>query len=419
MFKTLRDAFKIPDLRRKILYTLMMFAVVRLGAHIPVPGVDSSVIANYFNSQGGVFGIFDAISGGAFKNMTIFAMGIIPYINASIIMNLLTIAIPKLEQMQKEGEDGRKKMIKITRYLTVVLAAVQAFGITFGLRNAGILKYPNLWSYVIAIVALTAGTAFLMWSGEQITEKGIGNGISLIIFTNIISRGPQGIRTLIAYGQPIATIILILIFILIITFVVLIQVGERRVPVQYAKKVVGRKTYGGQSTHIPIKVNMAGVIPIIFALSLLQFPSTITSFITANPTGTWNTILNWISFNHPFGATIYVLFIVFFTYFYTSITFNTMEVANNMKKSGGFVPGIRPGKPTVDYLNKVLNHVQLIGALALGFIALLPVLLSAGFNMNITFGGTSLLIVVGVALDTVKQIEAQMLMRHYKGFLHS
>ncbi len=419
MFKTLKNAFKIPDLRRKIGYTLLMFLVIRLGAHIPVPGVDSSVIKEFLKNQGGMFGLLDAISGGAFENMTIFAMGIGPYINASIIMSLLTIAIPKLEEIQKEGEEGRKKIAKYTRYVTIVLAAIQSFGITYGFRNAGLFIKPGLWSYIVALVSLTAGTAFLMWIGEQITEKGIGNGISLIIFINILSRAPQGIRVLLQYEKPVATVILLVLFLVMISFVVLIQEGERRIAVQYAKRTSGRKVYGGQSTHIPLKVNMAGVIPIIFAMSLLQFPMTITRFFTANPTGWWGTILKWLGLNHWFGALFYVFLIIFFSYFYTSITFNPIEVADNMKKSGGFIPGIRPGKPTVEYLTKSLNYITLAGAIFLAIIALAPVIFTAIFKMNISFGGTSLLIVVGVALETVKQMEAQMLMRHYKGFLNS
>lgn len=419
MIQTFRNAFKIPDLRKKILYTLMMFVVIRLGAHIPLPGVDPEVIKDFFKSNSeGVLGLFDAITGGAFATMSIFAMGIVPYINSSIIMNLLTIAIPKLEEMHKDGDEGRKKIAKITRYLTVALAAIQAFGITYSFRS--MFKYQNVWSYIIAIIVLTAGTAFLMWVGERITEKGIGNGISLIIFINIISRAPQGAAKLLAYGNPIKVAILLVLFIGVIAFVVLMQLGERRIPVQYAKKMQGRKTYGGQSTNIPLKVNTAGVIPIIFAMSLLTFPQLVTRMFTTNPTGTWNTILTWLDIrNHWFGITLYVVLIIFFAYFYTSITFNPMEVANNMKKNGGFIPGIRPGKPTVEYFNKVLNNVVLIGAIGLSTIALLPIIFSLIFNMNITFGATSLLIVVGVALETVKQIEAQMLMRHYKGFLNS
>ncbi|NMA84596.1 MAG: preprotein translocase subunit SecY [Epulopiscium sp.] len=419
MFKTLKNAFKIPELRKKIGFTLLMFFVIRLGAHVPVPGVDSSVIKDFLSNQDGVLGLMGALSGGAFENMTIFAMGIGPYINASIIMNLLTIAITKLEELQKEGEEGKKKIEKYTRYATIILAAIQAFGITYGFRNGGLFIQPGLWSYIVAIVSLTAGTAFLMWIGEQITQKGIGNGISIIIFVNIISRAPQGLGALLQYEKPVATAILLVLFLMMVAFVVLIQEGERRIAVQYAKRTSGRKVYGGQSTHIPLKVNMAGVIPVIFAMSLLSFPATITQFFTANPTGFWGTILKWLNLNHWFGALFYILLILFFTYFYTSITFNPIEVADNMKKSGGFVPGIRPGKPTVEYLTRSLNYITLAGAAFLAIIALAPVVFTAIFKMNISIGGTSLLIVVGVALETVKQLEAQMLMRHYKGFLNS
>ncbi len=392
-----------------------MLVVIRLGAHIPVPGVDSAAIANFLGDKGGALGLLNAISGGAFKNMTIFAMGIVPYINATIIMQLLTVAIPKLEQLSKESEEGRKKLMQYSRYGTVVLAAIQAFGITYGLKNAGILINPNILSYVIAILSLTAGTAFIMWIGEQITEKGIGNGISIIIFVNILSGIPQGISVFVQYGRWIETGILLLLFILIIAFVVLIQQGERRIPVQYSKKMVGRKMYGGQSTYIPIKVNIAGVISIIFAISLLQFPETIAQFF--NPTGIVQTAIAWLRITHWFGASLYVLLIIFFTFFYTAIVFNPIEIANNMKKNGGFVPGIRPGKPTSDYMTTVVNRITLVGAIFYAFIAITPIIFSVIFKMNIGFGGTTLLIVVGVALETVKQLESQMLMRHYKGFL--
>lgn len=418
MLNTLRNAWKIPDLRKRLIYTLMMLLVIRLGAHIPVPGVNSSAIKNLLEQQGGALGLFDMISGGALQNMTVFAMGIIPYINASIILQLLQIAIPKIEEIAKEGEEGRKKIAKYTRYLTIVLAAVQAWGFTFAMRAQGILINPNIWSWIVAILSFVAGTAFMMWIGEQITEKGIGNGISLIIFVNIVSRLPVGVNVLLSYKNYVATAILVVIFAIIVAFVVMVQQGERRIAVQYAKRTSGRKVYGGQSTHIPIKVNLAGVIPIIFAMSLLQFPEIVTSFFVANPTGIWGTILAWIRWTHPFGAIIYALLILFFTFFYSTITFNPIDVANNMKKNGGFVPGIRPGKPTADYLTKVVNQITLIGAIFLAIISLMPLGLQALFKMNIGFGGTSLLIVVGVALETVKQMEAQMLMRHYKGFLN-
>lgn len=423
MFRTLRDAFKIPDLRKKIIYTMLMFFAIRIGAHIRIPLINPAVVQNMFGNadDAGLLGMFDAFSGGAFKDMTLFAMGITPYITSSIIMNLLTIAIPKLEEMQKEGEEGRKKIAKITRYGTIVLALLQSVAISIGLGRSLFYDY-NIFSVIIAVTAMTAGTAFLMWVGEQITVKGVGNGISLIIFINIISRLPFGTKKLYelatAGNKLIPVIILLIIYVLMVTFVVLIQLGERRIPVQYAKRMQGRKVYGGQSTHIPLKVNMAGVIPVIFASSLLQFPGTITQFF-GEPSGWWGSVINFLKITNISGALIYFVFILFFAYFYTSIIFNPIEVANNMKKNGGFVPGIRPGKPTVDYLSNVLNKIVLIGALALALIALLPVILSNIFSMNVTFGGTSLIIVVGVALETIKQIESQMVMRHYKGFLNA
>ncbi|QUH28928.1 preprotein translocase subunit SecY [Vallitalea guaymasensis] len=423
MFRTLRDAFKIPDLRKKIIYTMLMFFAIRIGAHIRIPLINPAVVQNMFGNadEAGLLGMFDAFSGGAFKDMTLFAMGITPYITSSIIMNLLTIAIPKLEEMQKEGEEGRKKIAKITRYGTIVLALLQSVAISIGLGRSLFYDY-NIFSVIIAVTAMTAGTAFLMWVGEQITVKGVGNGISLIIFINIISRLPFGTKKLYelatAGNKLIPVIVLLIIYVLMVTFVVLIQLGERRIPVQYAKRMQGRKVYGGQSTHIPLKVNMAGVIPVIFASSLLQFPGTITQFF-GEPSGWWGSVINFLKITNISGALIYFVFILFFAYFYTSIIFNPIEVANNMKKNGGFVPGIRPGKPTVDYLSNVLNKIVLIGALALALIALLPVILSNIFDMNVTFGGTSLIIVVGVALETIKQIESQMVMRHYKGFLNA
>nr|WP_212505777.1 preprotein translocase subunit SecY [Anaerotalea alkaliphila] len=418
----MRDAFKLVDLRKKILYTLLMFVVIRLGAHIPIPGVDSKQLVDYFEQSNlDLLGMFDAFSGGAFQNMTLFAMGIIPYINASIIMNLLTIAIPALEEMQKEGEDGRRKIAKITRYATVVLALIQAIAISISIQ--GIFTNYNASSVIVAVLSMTAGTAFLMWIGEQINEKGIGNGISLIIFINIISRIPAGANLLgdqVRQGKYLTTAVLLLVFLAMVVLVVLIQLGERRIPVQYAKRVQGRKVYGGQSTHIPMKVNMAGVIPVIFASSLLQFPATITSFFTASPTGAWGAVVGFLNYyTSPVGAVIYFVLIILFAYFYTAIIFNPIEIANNMKKNGGFIPGIRPGKPTVDYFTNILNRIVFIGALLLGIVAIAPIILSAATKVSISFGGTSLLIVVGVCLDTIKQVEAQMVMRHYKGFLNT
>lgn len=422
MFKTLRDAFKVPDLRKKIIYTMLMFFAIRIGAHIRIPLINPEVVQQMFNQadDSGLFQMFNAFSGGAFKDMTLFAMGITPYITSSIIMNLLTIAVPKLEEMQKEGEEGRKKIAKLTRYGTIILALLQSIAISIGLGKTLFYDY-NIISVIIAVTAMTAGTAFLMWVGEQITVKGVGNGISLIIFINIISRLPYGTQSLFEYaktGKLLPVIILLIIYVLMVAFVVLIQLGERRIPVQYAKRMQGRKVYGGQSTHIPLKVNMAGVIPVIFASSLLQFPGTITRFF-GEPEGWWASVINFLNITSWSGAILYFVLILFFAYFYTSIIFNPIEVANNMKKNGGFVPGIRPGKPTVDYMTNVLNKIVLIGALALALIALLPVILSKVFAMNVTFGGTSLIIVVGVALETIKQIESQMVMRHYKGFLNA
>jgi len=417
VFKTLKDAWRVPELRRKIVYTLWMFAIIRLGAHIPVPGVNAGALEGLMSGDNNVLGLLDVVSGGAFKSMALFAMGVGPYINASIIMQLLTIAIPKLEELSKEGEEGRKKIDKYTRYVTLVLATIQSWGMTYSLRNYNILSDTSVWGYSLAIISFVAGSMLVMWIGEQITEKGLGNGISLIIFINIVSRIPQGIGVLIGYNKPLETAILLVLFLIIIAFVVLMSQGERRVPVQYAKRTSGRRVYGGQSTHIPIKVNLSGVLPVIFAMSMIQFPEIITGFFVANPTGTWGKILSNLRWTEPIGAVIYILLILFFTFFYSTIAFNPIEVANNMKKSGGFIPGIRPGKPTSDHLTKIATHVTLMGAIFLAIIATMPVVFSAIFKMQVTFGGTSLLIVVGVALETVKSLESQMLMRTYKGFL--
>ena len=353
MFRTIRDAWRIPDLRKRILYTLLMLAIVRIGSTMPSPFIDASVMNEYFSTSGGVLALFDAMSGGAFSNMNLFAMGITPYINASIIMNLLTIAITRLEELNQDGESGRKKIAQYTRYLTIALALIQAFGISYSL-NAGYgvmsSQVNTVWAIIVSVFTFTAGTAFVMWIGENITSKGVGNGISLIIFVNILSRVPSAISSLMNYENKWALVLLAVLALMIIAFVVLLSLGERRLPVQYAKKMQGRKSYGGQNTHIPIRVNLAGVIPIIFAISLISFPQIITSFFTTNPTGFWGGVLNWLSTRHPFGAVLYVLLIILFTYFYASITFNPMEIANNMKKNGGFIPGIRPGRPTYEYI---------------------------------------------------------------------
>lgn len=425
MISTLRNAWKIPELRSKILYTFMMLVVFRLGSVIPVPGINIDIVRNLV-ANAGLLSFFDLFSGGAFGNMTIFALSITPYITASIIMQLLTIAIPSLEEMAKEGEEGRKKIAQYTRYATVVLALIQASAISIGLFGSALIA-RDAFSVTVVVLTLTAGTAFLMWLGEQITEKGIGNGISLIIFAGIVSRIPISIKqTVFQLRQGTLSIVSLIIFLLfsvaIIAGVVAITEGTRKIPVQYAKRVVGRKMYGGQSSHIPLKVNQAGVIPVIFAMSLLSFPQTIAMFL-GQDSGLARFVATWLSPRsvNPAGVILYSLFsallIIFFTYFYTAITFNPIEVASNMKKYGGFIPGIRPGKPTSDYLSKVLNRITLAGAIFLAVIALLPTAIMQITGMEVQFGGTALLIAVGVALETMKQVEAQMLMRHYQGFL--
>ncbi len=426
MLKTVAQAWKVPEIRSKMIFTLLMLVVFRIGSNIPVPNINRSVLAEMFTGETGLFDLFDLFSGGSFSNFTIFALSITPYITASIIVQLLTIAFPYFENLAKEGMEGRKKMAQITRYMTVVLALIQAIGLTVGLFRQAVVD-KSAFSVIVVILVLTAGTAFLMWLGEQINDRGIGNGISLLIFGGIVARIPSGVRSISTlYGDggiSLVTIILFVIAAVLVTAgVVLIQEGQRRIPVQYAKRVVGRKMYGGQSTHIPIKVNQAGVIPIIFALSLLQFPLTITYFLSQdNGFSVW--VMKWLSPSGNPGGWVYgglnVILIIFFTYFYTGITFNPNEVANNMKANGGFIPGIRPGKATEDYLNKVMSRVTIVGAIFLALIATLPTIISVMVPAlkGIHFGGTSLLIAVGVALDTVRQLENQMLMRNYQGFL--
>jgi preprotein translocase subunit SecY len=428
MMETIRNAWKIPDLRKKILFTVAMLIVFRIGAHIPNPGIDSAKFSAMIASAGSLGGFMDIISGGAFKLATIFAMSITPYINASIIMQLLTVAIPALERLQKEGDEGRKIIQQYVRYGTVVLGLVQSIALYFTMRGQGaVVDGGSIWSFLTIVLTFTAGTAFLMWLGEQITEYGIGNGISLIIFCGIVSRGPQGATTLIDnyklgnFGPGllgILTIILILaVFVAVIAAVIWVQQAERRIPIQYAKRVVGRKMYGGQSTHLPIKVNLAGVIPIIFAMSIMMFPSTVVTMFFANSN-------SWIAnlFKNPekswLYAGIYAVLIIFFTFFYSVIQFNPIEIANNMKKNGGFIPGLRPGKPTSDYITKVLNRVTWFGGFFLAVVTVFPIIMGNIFSISgLWFGGTSVLILVGVAMDTIKQVESQMLMRHYKGFL--
>lgn len=424
MLSTLRNAWKIPEIRKKITFTLLMLLVFRLGSAIPVPYINKEYIQLLFAaSQGGLLQFMDLMAGGAFSQFSIFVLSIYPYITASIVIQLLTIAIPKLEELAKQGEEGKKKITMLTRYGAIALATVQSIGYTFGLfRDA--LETTSALQNLIVIITMVAGTAFLMWIGELITEKGIGNGISLIIFIGIISALPGqmiGAFRTIASGDVLSIIkilVLGILFLVIIAAVVAIQEGERRIAVQYAKRVVGRKMYGGQSTHIPIKVLMSGVMPVIFASSLLAVPQTIALF-TSGGASEW--ITKYLTPNGSVGIWIYsilnVLLILFFTYFYTAIQFNTVEYAKNLQQNGGFIPGIRPGRPTSEYLNKVVNRVVVVGGIALAILAVLPMLLTKIFGMQVNFGGTAIIIVVGVALETVKQIESQMLMRHYKGFL--
>lgn len=417
MLGVLSNAWKLADLRKKILFTLLMIVVYRIGVFIPVPGIDTNVIKELI-AQGQLLGFFNIMSGGAFENFSIFAMSITPYINASIIINLLTVVIPYFERLSKEGPEGRKKMGEYTRYGAVILGAIQALGISLGLRSAVI--NPGILSTLIIIITLTAGTAFIMWLGELITEKGLGNGISLIIFAGIVSRIPSGFSTIVQYLQAGTTnIFIVLLFVvvavLIIMGVIAVDEGQRRVPVQYAKRVVGRKVYGGQSTHIPIKVNQAGVMPIIFAVSILTFPSTIASWFPNNQVAVW--IASNMTFESVWYNVIYALLILFFTYFYTAISFNPYDIADNLKKYGGFIPGLRPGRPTAEFIQKISGRITLAGAIFLALIAVLPTLLMKATNLPLYFGGTSLLILVGVALETMKQIESNLLMRHYQGFL--
>ena len=426
MLETIRNAWKVVDLRKKLLYTLVLMIIFRLGSFIPVPMLDAAALKEIFSgTSNSLFGFIDIVSGGAFNNATIFAMSITPYINSSIIMQLLCVAIPALERLQKEGEEGRKKIGQLMRYGTVVLALVQAIGLYFLLKSYGAVTNPGWAAGIIVVSTFVAGTAFLMWLGEQITEKGVGNGISLIIFTGIVSRVPSMCVSLYQYMLNgtmgiIGIIVLLLVGLAVVGFVVWMNEAERRIPVQYAKRVVGRKMYGGQSSHIPIKVSAAGVIPIIFAMSIMSFPGTIAAFcgVSEASGGFWGGFLKVFSPTHWMYGVLYFFLIIFFTYFYTAIQFNPIEMANNMKKNGGFVPGIRPGRPTSDYISKVLSKITLAGAIFLGFIAVLPIFMNVGLKINnFAIGGTSLLIVVGVALETVTQLESQMVMRHYKGFL--
>ena len=438
MFQTLRNAFKVKDIRSKIFYTFLMLVVVRLGSQLPIPGVDRSYFANWFSQQvGDAFNFFDAFTGGSFEEMSIFALNITPYITSSIIIELLTIAIPKLEEMQKDGEEGRKKLTAITRYVTVGLALLESIAMVIGFGRQGLIPNMTAMNVITVVVSLTAGSAFLMWVGERITEKGVGNGISIVLMINILSRVPSDVTTLyetfvkpqtVAKGA-LAAVIILAVIVVTVLLVILLNGATRNIPVQYAKKMQGRKMVGGQSSSIPLKVNTAGVIPVIFASSLMQFPIVIASFLgkgNGSGNGIGSKILkglsqqNWFSLSNPvytLGFVLYAVMIVFFAYFYTSITFNPIEVADNMKKQGGFIPGIRPGKPTQDYLEKILNYIIFIGAIGLLIVCTIPIVFNGAFGASVSFGGTSIIIIVGVVLETLKQIESQMLVRNYRGFL--
>lgn len=436
MLSTFKNAFKIPDLRRRIWFTILMLVLFRFGAHIPVPFLSAEAMKAFLSGGTDLFSLFDVFTGGAFSNATIMALGVSPYINASIIIQLLTVAIPALERMAKEGIEGRKKINKITRYVGIGLAFVQGAGLYVTLYNMGsAISEPGILAFFVIVLTFTAGTAFIVWLGELITEKGLGNGVSLIIFAGIVSRIPTGAYAL--YKQYlegtfsvkglVVVLAVVVVAVIAIAFVVLFDSAERRIPVQYAKRVVGRKMYGGQSTHIPIKVVMGGVMPIIFASSIMAFPATIVRLVSANNLPTSGAGFIALSMLQPsmgpwwtdvIYSVIYFFLIIFFTYFYAAIQFNPIEIANNIKKSGGFIPGIRPGKPTSDFISRVTARCNLAGSVFLGIVAIMPIVVGAIFKIQaIQIGGTSLLIMEGVALETVRQIESQMTMRHYKGFL--
>lgn len=443
MLETVRNAFKIKDLRKKILYTLFMLVVVRIGCQIPVPGVDADYITNWFQEQNSL-DIFNQLTGGSFERMSIFALNITPYITSSIILQLLTIAIPRLEELHKDGEEGRKKISEYTRYVTVVLALLESTAMAIGFGSQKLLTGGvTFTSITVCVVSLTAGSALLMWLGEQITEHGVGNGISIILLYNIVSRMPEDMRTL--YDKFVANatttvnsllgaVIILAVLIGMVVFIIYLSDGERRINVQYSQKTRGRKLVGGQSSHIPLKINTAGVIPVIFAGSLFSMPIVIAGFAGVQPASgagatflqkvlkvlnqnAWCNFESFGEFKYTLGLVIYIALLIFFAYFYTSITFNPQEIAMNMKKQGGFIPGIRPGKPTMDYLTSVLNSIIFIGAVGLSFAAFVPIFFSGAFGANVSFGGTSLIIIVGVVIETLKQIESQMLVRHYRGFI--
>jgi preprotein translocase subunit SecY len=444
--EAITNVFRVPDLRKRLLFALALLAVYRLGGHIPTPGVDANKLEDFFRqNQGTLFGYLDVFSGGTFRRLTIFALGIMPYITSSIILQLLTVVVPTLEKLQKEGELGRRKITQWTRYLTVILALVQSVGIATALQKAGFATQPGFGFILMTMLSLTTGTAFIMWLGEQITERGIGNGMSLIIFTGIVVGLPNAIVEMVTKVQTgdwnaFQVIIILAMMIAVVGFIVLVERGERRIPVQYAKRVIGRRMMGGQSTHLPLKVNAGGVIPVIFASSLLAFPQTLTSAQFVKDSPVLSGMLGAMAGSTPLYYLLYTALIIFFCFFYVSIIFNPNEAADNMRKYGGFIPGIRPGKNTADYMNKILTRITVVGGLYLSILSLLPQIMISGIKLqrlpgignwidasfprwlldglgvNFYFGGTSLLIVVGVAMDTVNQIEAQLIMRHYEGF---
>lgn len=419
MIKLFVNAWKAKEVRNKILYTFLILAIIRLGVHVALPGIDvASIMATQSSASTGT--LYNIIAGGANSRWSVFSLGIGPYINASIIIQLLTVAIPKIEQLNKEGEEGRKKIQKMTRYLTVILSIVQALGVTYSYRT--VFSSDSIVIFAVSVITLVCGSTFIMWLAEQITEKGLTNGSSMIIFVNIVSNLPSGIRSLAFYGgggdyTNIVKVFAVLVLLLAdIAFIVFINEGERRIPVQYSSKMVGKRSFGGQSTFMPIKISTSGVLAIIFAISILQFPETIGQFV---PVGeVFQKVIDVLKMTNPIGAVIYIVLIFFFSYFYTSIIINPNEMAENMKKNGGFIPGIRPGQPTSSYIDRVVNRVTFIGAISFVLIAFVPLILQWVFGLNVGFGGTTLIIVVGVALDVIKAMESQLLMRHYRGFLN-
>lgn len=443
MFKTLRNAFKVKDIRKRLLFTLLCLVVVRIGSQMPVPGIDRDQI-NAFLANLTQLDFLNAITGGSFESLSIFALSITPYITSSIIIQLLTIAIPSLEEMQKEGEDGRKKIAAYTRYVTIILAIIESTAMAIGFGRAGYMEDYNFLNTLVVVISLTAGASFLMWLGEKITDYGIGNGISIILLFNIVSRMPSDIINLFkthvvgassVMNGVIATILIVGIIVGLTVYIVVLNDAVRKIPVQYAQKIQGRRLVGGSGSNIPLKVNTGGVMPVIFASSILQTPIVVCSFLGIQPAsgegasvgqkilkvlnqGAWCNFSSWGEAKYTLGLVLYILLLVFFAYFYTSITFNPIEVANNLKKAGGFIPGIRPGRPTSDYLNKVLNSIIFIGAIGLIIAAIIPIICAGVFNANVSFGGTSLIIVVGVVLETINQLESMMLERHYTGFLN-